>query len=160
VPMLMFLPAVTDWLPLLCKSTARDIAAKLKTLDAVLNATYKDLMIIEGIGQKTGISISGELANMREDIGKIASCVNIKEAKRTSGPLSGKSFCLTGTMSRSRKDIESDIILAGGMISSVKKGLTYLVQADPSSTSSKSKKAQKLGIEIIGEDALMRMISK
>jgi NAD-dependent DNA ligase len=79
--------------------------------------------------------------------------------KITNGPLVGMSFCLTGEMSRPRKDIENDITKAGGEVkSSVAKGLTYLVQADPNSESSKSKKARQYGTTVIGEQELMQMI--
>jgi NAD-dependent DNA ligase len=46
----------------------------------------------------------------------------------------------------------------GGTVSSVKKGLSFLVQADPSSTSSKSVKAKSLGIEIIAPEDFLAMI--
>jgi NAD-dependent DNA ligase len=38
--------------------------------------------------------------------------------------------------------------------------LEFLVQADPSSTSSKSEKAKKLGIKIISEAELYKMMGK
>jgi DNA ligase (NAD+) len=47
----------------------------------------------------------------------------------------------------------------GGTISSVNKTLTYLVQADPNSTSSKSEKAKKFGTAIISPEAFLEMLN-
>jgi len=62
-------------------------------------------------------------------------------------------------MSRGRKEIANDIAAAGGEThSSVGKTTDYLVQADPDKVSSKSKKATKLGVAIIGEEELEEMM--
>jgi len=75
------------------------------------------------------------------------------------GPLSGKSFCITGALSRPREEIAKDIIAKGGNVSdSVKKDLSYLVQADPKSESSKSLKAVKYGVTIISEEELYKLM--
>lgn len=77
------------------------------------------------------------------------------------GKLSQKSFviCLTGSMSRSRKEIAADIEAAGHRVSDrVSKELTHLCQADPNSKSSKTKKAENLGIPVISESQLVAML--
>lgn len=80
----------------------------------------------------------------------------VKEVK--DGKLSGKSFCFTGAMDYKRSDLEKMVTDNGGTVSSVKKGLTFLVQADPSSTSSKSVKAKSLGIAIISPEDFLEMV--
>lgn len=80
----------------------------------------------------------------------------VKEVK--DGKLSGKSFCFTGAMDYKRSDLEKMVVDNGGTVSSVKKGLTFLVQADPSSTSSKSVKAKSLGIAIISPEEFLEMV--
>ena len=80
----------------------------------------------------------------------------VKEVK--DGKLSGKSFCFTGAMDYKRSDLEKMVVDNGGTVSSVKKGLTFLVQADPSSTSSKSVKAKSLGISIISPEEFLEMV--
>jgi NAD-dependent DNA ligase len=82
----------------------------------------------------------------------------IKEVK--DGKLTGKSFCFTGKAESigSRSKCEELVIANGGTISSVKKGLSFLVQEDPSSTSSKSVKARSLGISIISPEEFLEMI--
>jgi DNA ligase (NAD+) len=81
-----------------------------------------------------------------------------KKVEIKDGKLSGKSFCFTGAMDYKRSDLEKMVADNGGTVSSVKKGLTYLVQADPSSTSSKSVKAKSLGISIITPEEFLEMV--
>ena len=97
---------------------------------------------------------------MTDVIDALLEHVVVLDVAETTGSLKGKSFCLTGSMSKPRKEIEKAIEAKGGEIASVKSGLTYLVQADPESASSKSEKAKKLGIEILSEDKLWEMIGK
>lgn len=67
-----------------------------------------------------------------------------------SGPLVGKSVCFTGAQPRKRSDLEAMVAANGGTVTDgVTKGLTYLVMADPESTSSKAKKAREYGTECI-----------
>jgi len=74
----------------------------------------------------------------------------------TSNELQGKSFCCTGKVSRPRKEIEADIIAAGGEIKSVSKNLDYLIAGEKAG--SKLKKAISLGIKIITETELENML--
>jgi DNA ligase (NAD+) len=89
--------------------------------------------------------------------------VKLEAAKKVEvkdGKLSGKSFCFTGKAEAigSRSKCEELVIANGGTVSSVKKGLSFLVQEDPSSTSSKSVKARSLGISIISPEEFLEMI--
>jgi DNA ligase (NAD+) len=141
------------------RTTSKDIAKKFKTLDAVLMATAGSFAGIEGIGATTAGDIRNGLDGMLEEVRELAGIIEVKAVEVSGGPLAGMSFCLTGAMSRPRKAIEKAIEVAGGEVrSSVGSGLTYLVQADPSSASGKSKKALQLGTKIIGEDELVKMM--
>lgn len=71
-----------------------------------------------------------------------------------------RTFCLTGKMTRGRKEIEADIVAAGHLAADdIKAGVT-LVQAFKDSVSSKSKKALSKGCDVISEDELMAFLSK
>jgi DNA ligase (NAD+) len=75
------------------------------------------------------------------------------------GPLKGKVFVLTGAMSKSREEITADIVAMGGRVADrIAKGVDYLVQASPDSSSRKSIDAQKRGVAIIGEVDLYGMM--
>jgi DNA ligase (NAD+) len=68
-------------------------------------------------------------------------------------------FCITGELSAPRAEVEKKIKMNGGvMVSSVSKNTSYLVTNEESSSSSKFVKAQQLGIPVINEKKLMKMI--
>jgi DNA ligase (NAD+) len=89
--------------------------------------------------------------------------VKLEAAKKVEvkdGKLSGKSFCFTGKAEAigSRSKCEELVIANGGTISSVKKGLSFLVTDDTESGSSKNKKAKELGIPVITSFEFKAMI--
>ena len=136
------------------------------TLADFLTATVAQLEAADGFsagGSKASTIVKG-LKDARPLIEAMLEHVEIvKEEKPTvqpsQGKLSGLSFCLTGSMSRKRSEIEADIKAAGGVAcDDVKSDTKYLVQADPTSQSSKSKKALKYGAKIISEVELMKML--
>lgn len=117
------------------------------------------LTAIEGIGPLTAQKIIDGLRTLEPMIERLAQTLEVQEVVVKSGPLTGMSFVLTGAMSRQRKEIEKAIEAAGGENKgSVGKGVTYLVQADPNSTSSKTEKAKKVGTQVISEAKLWEMI--
>jgi DNA ligase (NAD+) len=89
----------------------------------------------------------------------IARGVNPREPERKSeGPLGGRSFAVTGTLSRSRGEIKKAIEAAGGrFVTSVGKGTDYLVVgADVGEA--KLAAARKHGTRVIGEVELEGMM--
>jgi DNA ligase (NAD+) len=81
-----------------------------------------------------------------------------EDVPKADSKLSQKTFLITGTLSKTRKMVEADIVAAGGSIASgVSKTLGYLVVGeDPGS---KVDKAEKAGVTIISESQLYSMIS-
>lgn len=81
----------------------------------------------------------------------------------TSNSLSGKTFCITGSLNHfaNRDEAKEKIESLGGKVSgSVSTKTDYLVNNDINSTSGKNKKALELGIRIISEDELIEMLKK
>ena len=80
-----------------------------------------------------------------------------KSPRREVAGIAGKTFVITGTLSRHRDEFKKMIENAGGKVtSSVSKNTDYvLVGDDPGS---KLDKAKKLGIETLDEDAFMKMM--
>jgi DNA ligase (NAD+) len=145
-------------------STSKAMAAHFKTMQAVLEATEETLLAagLPSVGEKTAKKIVRGLGIAYKEIDSLLNYVDIEEVVEVVGNLSGMSFCLTGAMpsGRKRAEVEKQIEAAGGTVkSSVGKGLTYLVQADPSSTSDKTQKAEKFGTKIISEDELMALMA-
>lgn len=79
----------------------------------------------------------------------------LKQEASSDRPFAGLSFCLTGT----RECLEDIERLGGTIKSSVSKTLSYLVQADPTSMSNKTKKAEEYEIPIISLDYLRSAIA-
>ena len=75
----------------------------------------------------------------------------------SNGSLSGNTFCITGTLTRSRKEIALLIKSNGGkVVSSVSKNLNYLLAGD--SAGSKLENAISLGVQVISESQLNEML--
>jgi DNA ligase (NAD+) len=82
--------------------------------------------------------------------------MSIKDDTPTSSKLNG-TFCITGTLSKSRKHFEDLITQNGGTLSgSVSKKLNYLLAGDEAG--SKLDKAKECGVTVLNESQLMEMI--
>ena len=77
----------------------------------------------------------------------------------SSGKLFGKTFVITGKLSRPRDAIEKLITENNGKVTgSVSKSTTFLIQGEDDRVSSKTKKAKELGIPILTEDQFLSLI--
>jgi DNA ligase (NAD+) len=75
-------------------------------------------------------------------------------------PLAGKSFCVTGTLSRPRDEVHASIRLRGGAVhSSVKRGTDYLVAGERVGRA-KLQKAASLGVAVISEAQLTELLER
>jgi DNA ligase (NAD+) len=154
-------------IPLVGSVAAGQIAARYgslgKLLEAEPDALAEALAEIHGIGPKMAASVADYFRdpNHREVAEKLlAHGVRAEQPaqEKVEGPLTGKSFCVTGTLSEPRETIHEKIRAAGGEVhKSVKKGTTYLV-AGAKVGKSKLDKAEKHGTEVIDEDALSRLL--
>ncbi len=71
--------------------------------------------------------------------------------------LTGKSFVITGTLSRPRSEIKDELLALGAkVVGSVSKKTDYLLAG--SDAGSKLAKAQQLGITILDEDGMKRLL--
>lgn len=126
------------------------------------------LLNIKGIKDKIVKQLFYSLDLNMLNLMTIMSSTNYKGSKDTtdnqenaSKILKGKSFCITGSLTRTRKEIEDLILLNGGEVkSNVNKNLTYLLTNDLNSSSSKFTKAKSLNIEIMTEQELINMLQK
>lgn len=137
------------------------IAQGYNTLDKILGLTVEKMLAIEGFAEKSSESILASLKKKKPLIDELLAVGVVVKADETAsgeGPLKGMSFCLTGALSQPRPQIEKLIKQNGGIIAGVSKNLSYLVTNDEDSTSSKYVKATSLGVPIIKEDQLMKML--
>ena len=118
---------------------------------------------IEGWAETSAVNFFKAFNEAKDDIMQCKKFFNF-EAKTTviKGKLTGKSFCFTGkaeAIDGGRKACEKLVKENGGTVaSSVSKTLNYLVTDDDDSASSKSIKAEKLGIKKITSYEFLDMI--
>lgn len=143
--------------------TAIDLASHYKTLEAIQTATVEGLNSIEGVGKVVAESIVTWFADTDNlvllDKFK-TNGVDVQQVKNTEdGPLKGKSFVITGSLTNMSREQAADRIreLGGMFQSSVGKGTTYLVAAG-SIGSSKLAKAEKFDTQIIDEATFTKLI--
>ena len=119
------------------------------------------LVKLEGVGETVARSFLEGLSERREMVEGLAAVIEITpaEAKQESeGPLTGLTFCITGSLSRPRKEIALMIKAAGGrVVSSVSGQLDFLVAGG--SSGSKLDKANRLSVSILSESELESKIS-
>jgi DNA ligase (NAD+) len=80
-------------------------------------------------------------------------------AAAATGPFAGKTFVLTGGLSRYSREEASELIerRGGKTLSSVSKKTDYVIAGKDAG--SKLAKAQKLGVAVIDEDAFVKMLA-
>ena len=89
-------------------------------------------------------------SEMLEDFNQTLTITDVAKTEAPSGPLVGLSFCITGTLTRPRKEIALQIKAAGGkVVSAVSGKLDYLVAGE--NAGSKLEKATRLGVTVLNE---------
>jgi DNA ligase (NAD+) len=135
------------------------VAAGYRDLDRLLRAKETELAAIHGLGEVKAASIARGLRARAGEIERLLAAGLSPVALAEAGPLGGKTFCITGTHSRSRKELVSLIEQRGArVLASVTQGLDYLVIADPASTSTKAVKARRYGTKLLDEPGLMALL--
>lgn len=131
------------------------------TLEKLRKVNYDELVNIQGIGEFRATTFVEKMAYLADEMDAVLA-TNRVSIKLSDAPKETKSmtFCITGTLSRPRKEIEQLIISKGhAMASSVTKKVDYLVTDNPDSGSSKNEKAKTLGIPVINEETFLRIVN-
>ena len=153
-------------IPNVGEATARDLAQHFGSLDALLAADVEALQQVPEVGPVVARSIRDFLdePHNRQVIEALrAAGIHWREAassRPTPGPLSGKTFVLTGTLPHlSREQAKEMIEAAGGKVSgSVSKKTDYVVVGD--NPGSKYARARELQIPLLNEDGLLRLLGQ
>lgn len=133
------------------------IESGFDTIDKLFAITIDDIVNIEGCGEKTAEFFIDGLKSRKDMVINLLKVVVITEANENlSDALHGKTFCITGTLSRKRGDVEEIIKQNGGKLASVSKKLDYLVVG--MDAGSKQAKAEQMGVKCISESDLIKMI--
>jgi DNA ligase (NAD+) len=163
-------------IPEVGEATARDLARWFGTLDALLAATADELAEVHGVGPKVAARVLSFFGDpvFRDELDQLraqgVSFPGVPESERTprdpedpspdaaAHPAAGKTFVLTGTLpTLARADAKAQILAVGGkVVGSVSKRTDFVVAGE--AAGSKLAKAEKLGIEVIDEPALLGLL--
>ena len=141
---------------------ATALARKYGSLDALMEANAEELCLIEDFGEITADCVvdffshpqNRELCEKLRDAGLVTTSVS----EPVGDLFAGLTFVLTGTLPTMTRDEAGELIKkAGGKVSgSVSKKTSYVVAGD--AAGSKLTKAKDLGVKVISEEELLRML--
>ena len=143
---------------------ATTISQHFTSLDKLLHwadeGEDEELTTIDGIGGKVASIFRGGISSRRDLIDELSEIIEITdESQAVSGKFDGKTFCITGSLTRPRKEISLAIKNAGGkVVGSVSGSLDVLVAGEKAG--SKLTKAESLGIQIWNEEKLFGQIAE
>jgi DNA ligase (NAD+) len=142
--------------------TAKLLAKNFESLDSLYKVKSEQILEIKQMGEKIAESIS-RFFNDRENLHTLKTITSLglgisnPDYKAKTGEaqsLAGLTFVITGTLPRTRKEIEELIEKNGGRASgSVSRSTDYLVLGE--SPGSKLSKAQKFGVKTVSFDELI-----
>jgi DNA ligase (NAD+) len=147
------------------EATAMALANHFATVEALETASEEAIQEVPDIGPVVAAHVHTffQQPHNREVIAELRKHgVRWPEQKpqqvAADGPFAGKTFVLTGTLSSMTRDEAGDRIIArGGKVSgSVSKKTSYLVAG--AEAGSKLKKAQDLGVEVLGEEEFLKLL--
>ena len=152
-------------LPRIGPEIATLVCSEVNSLDELIQMSLnreeaiERLVKIDRIGDVVAGLLLDGISSRRESILDLHAQIEITESESVNkqGILSGKTLCITGTLSRPRKEIALSIKSEGGkVVSSVSANLDYLVAGE--SAGSKLEKARALKVKVLDESELNELI--
>jgi DNA ligase (NAD+) len=140
----------------------RNLAQQFRSIDNLLAASPEQIAETPGIGPVVARLIHDQLHDeqMRALIEELRPYVRMEAegAPPGEGPLSGRTFVLTGTLpDLTREEATERILAAGGRVtSSVSKKTDYVVAGE--AAGSKLEKAERLGVPVLDEAGLLELL--
>ena len=141
--------------------TAQFLAEHFGSMDALMNASEEELQQVNEVGPRIAQSIAEFFQEKKnrelvEELRK-AGLTFTGTRKERGTKLAGKTFVLTGTLTRPRDLVKKMIEDAGGRVAgSVSKKTDYVVAG--TDAGSKLDKAKELGVSVIGENDLDKLL--
>ncbi|MDJ0665226.1 MAG: NAD-dependent DNA ligase LigA [Acidimicrobiia bacterium] len=148
-------------------TVARSLAAKFRSLPALMRASEEQITAIEGIGPEIARSVSDwsadpdniQLVQRLGDAGVRLEDPEPEEVGEEASLLSGLTFVVTGTLERfSRSEAKAALESRGAKVTGSVSGRTSALIAG-ASAGSKLAKAESLGIHILDEEGLASLLA-
>jgi len=147
-------------------ATAEELLRAQQSISNLQKARFEDLTELPNIGPETAKSLIDFFKdpNTTTEIKKLSKgglekILTHTEKKSTKGESQNITFVLTGSLSQARSHFEEKIKKVGAKVSaSVSQKTTYLLAGDKAG--SKLKKAQSLGIKVINEKELEKILKQ
>jgi DNA ligase (NAD+) len=147
------------------ETVAKKLAKYFRSIDALMAASYDELVQVEEIGEKIAIAVQQHFAKQenRDLIERLKNAglqFEIVEKESASNKLEGATFVVSGVFNAFSRDEVKELIEANGgkNVSSVSSKTKYLLAGDGMGPA-KLKKATDLGVQILSEDEFIQMIS-
>jgi DNA ligase (NAD+) len=146
------------------ESTAKDLAKHFGGIRALMDAPMDELLMVNDVGPVVADSIVSFMSepHNREVIEQLlVSGIEFQNEERiTTVDLSGKTFVLTGTLPTLSRDQAKELLEAAGakVAGSVSQKTSFVVAG--SEAGSKLDKATELGIPILDEVALLKLLGR
>lgn len=148
-------------------ANAKVICRELKyDVEALLMVTEEELNEIQGVGEVLAKAFTGYFSDAKhvENFIKLLEELTIPEETSTKKQIfEGVNFVITGSVTHfaNRGEVKELIESLGGKVTgSVTSKTNYLINNDVTSTSSKNKKANELGIPIISEETFLELVNQ
>jgi DNA ligase (NAD+) len=145
--------------------TAVNLARHFETIDRLLDATQEEIQEVDGIGPDRAESIAEWFADEQNralvaELRELGLRFEIGEEERPKeGPLTGKTFVITGTLERwSREQAAAALEAAGAKVTNSVSAKTTALVVGEEPGASKLTKAQRLGVDLIDEKALEKLL--
>ena len=146
------------------RRSAELLLRKFGSIDGVMNATEEEILSIDMFGEVLAKSVMTAFADpqMREIVERLRGYglkFDYDKAAESDG-FAGLTFVLTGTLPTLKRDQAKEMIenMGGKCAGSVSKKTSYVVAGEEAG--SKLTKARELGITVLTEDALLKMIQE
>lgn len=135
-------------------------------LGKIRSASKEELTAVNGIGEVIADGIVAYFADPEHQrlIDRLTGVLEIEQPEiPEEKPLAGRIFVITGSLThfKNRKELQARIEALGGKVTGSVTGKThFLVNNDVTSSSSKNRKARELGVPVLSEEELMKLMGE
>ena len=136
------------------------VQAGFDSIDKILSLDREKLSLLKGFATKSATGFLASLEGKKDLIEQLIKLgFKFEISQKKDGFFSNKRVCITGTLSEKRVVVEERIRKRGAtIVKSISKTTNILITNNSEGTSSKLAKAKRLGVAVISERELMKLL--